>query len=97
MFIANVVGTVWSTKKVKSVENLKFLIVHQKGLDTEPNTNIVIVADILGAGIGEDVICAYGQAARTAIHPDAPDSIAIEAAVIGIIDSLETDSSLIKK
>jgi len=58
---------------------------------------MVIVADVLGAGVGEDVICAYGFAARKAIQPANPTELAIEAAVIGIVDSLETDDELIKR
>ncbi len=97
MFLGTVVGTIWSTKKVPPVKNLRFLIVHPKGLDKEPNQNMVIVADVLGAGVGEDVICAYGHAARKAIQPDNPAELAIEAAVIGIVDSLETDSDVVTR
>ena len=67
MFLAKVVGTVWSTKKTPDLEGVKFRIVHPYDLDKEPTRNIVVVADRLGAGTGEMVMCAYGKAARTAI------------------------------
>jgi|SRR6185369_14351580 len=86
MFLARVVGTVWSTKKVADLEGMRFLIVHPFDLDKEPNTNIVVVADRLGAGIGEIVLCAYGKAARSAIGNQ---ELSIEAAVIGIVDSID--------
>src|SRR5256885_3879291 len=81
MFLGKVVGTVWSTKKTPDLEGVRFLIVHPYDLDKEPTRNIVVVADRLGAGIGEVVMCAYGKAARTAIGDQ---EMAIEAAVVGI-------------
>lgn len=86
MFLAKVVGTVWSTKKTPDLEGVKFLIVHPYDLDKEPTKNIVVVADRLGAGIGEVVMCAYGKAARSAIGDQ---EMSIEAAVVGIVDRVD--------
>jgi microcompartment protein CcmK/EutM len=86
MFIGKVVGTVWSTKKSPDLEGVKFLIVHPIDLDKEPTKNIVVVADRLGAGIGEVVLCAYGKAARSAIGDQ---EMSIEAAVVGIVDRMD--------
>jgi ethanolamine utilization protein EutN len=91
MFLAKVVGTVWSTKKSPDLEGVRFLVVHPYDLDKEPTRNIVIVADRLGAGTGEMVMCAYGKAARTALGNQ---EMAIEAAVVGIVDRVDiTDST----
>ncbi len=54
--------------------------------DKEPTRNIVVVADRLGAGTGEMVMCAFGKAARTAIGNQ---DMAIEAAVVGIVDRVD--------
>jgi len=89
MFLGKVVGTVWSTKKTPNLEGVRFLIVHPYNLDKEPNTNIVVVADRLGAGIGETVMCAYGRAARSAIGDQ---DMSIEAAVVGIVDQVDLDA-----
>ena len=86
MFLGKVVGTVWSTKKSPDLEGMRFLIVHPLDLDKEPTRNIVVVADRLGAGVGETVMCAYGKAARSAIGNQ---DMAIEAAVVGIIDRMD--------
>jgi ethanolamine utilization protein EutN len=86
MFLGKVVGTVWSTKKTPDLEGVRFLIVHPYDLDKEPTKNIVVVADRLGAGIGEVVMCAYGKAARTAIGDQ---EMAIEAAVVAIVDRMD--------
>ncbi|MBA3354562.1 MAG: EutN/CcmL family microcompartment protein [Pyrinomonadaceae bacterium] len=90
MFLAKVVGTVWSTKKSPDLEGVRFLVVHPYDLDKEPTRNIVVVADRLGAGPGEMVMCAYGRAARTAIGNH---DMAIEAAVVGIVDRVDLQES----
>jgi microcompartment protein CcmK/EutM len=86
MFLGKVVGTVWSTKKTPDLEGVRFLIVHPFDLDHEPSKNVVVVADRLGAGPGETVMCAYGKAARTAIGNQ---DMSIEAAVVGIVDRVD--------
>ncbi|HEV2764139.1 MAG TPA: EutN/CcmL family microcompartment protein [Pyrinomonadaceae bacterium] len=86
MFLGKVVGTVWSTKKTPDLEGVRFLIVHPIDMDKEPTRNVVVVADRLGAGIGEVVMCAYGKAARSAVGDQ---EMAIEAAVVGIVDRMD--------
>ncbi len=94
MFIGKVVGTVWATKKVEQLQGWRFLIIHPLGLDADPGTNIVIVTDPVGAGVGELVLCAYGHAARVACGNT---NLPIEAGVIGIVDALEWDADVLKK
>lgn len=91
MFLGKVVGTVWSTKKTPDLEGVRFLIIHPYDLDKEPTKNIVVVADRLGAGIGEIVMCAYGKAARSAIGNQ---EMSIEAAVVGIVDRMDLQDTL---
>jgi ethanolamine utilization protein EutN len=87
MFLGKVVGTVWSTKKAPNLGSLRFLLIHPIDLAKATNEHLVVAADVIGAGEGELVICAYGHAARMAVGND-PD-ISIEAAVVGIVDELE--------
>ncbi|HZI17109.1 MAG TPA: EutN/CcmL family microcompartment protein [Pyrinomonadaceae bacterium] len=91
MFLGKVVGTVWSTKKAPDLEGVRFLVVHPFDLDKEPTKNIVVVADRLGAGVGEVVICAYGKAARSAIGDQ---EMSIEAAVVGIVDRVDLQEQM---
>jgi microcompartment protein CcmK/EutM len=86
MFLGKVIGTVWSTKKTPDLEGVRFLVVHPFDLDKQPNKSVVVVADRLGAGTGETVMCAFGKAARTAIGNQ---DMSIEAAVIGIVDRVD--------
>jgi ethanolamine utilization protein EutN len=94
MFLGKVVGTVWSTKKTPDLEGIRFLVVHPYDLEKEPTRNIVIVADRLGAGTGEMVICAFGKAARTAMGNQ---EMAIEAAVVGIVDRVDITDTCRKR
>ena len=91
MFLGKVVGTVWSTKKTPDLEGVRFLVVHPIDLDKEPTRNIVVVADRLGAGVGEVVMCAYGKAARSAVGNQ---EMSIEAAVVGIVDRVDIQADL---
>jgi ethanolamine utilization protein EutN len=91
MFLGKVVGTVWSTKKSPDLEGVRFLIVHPYDLDKQPTKNIVVVADRMGAGTGETVMCAFGKAARTAIGNQ---EMAIEAAVVAIVDRVDLTETL---
>ena len=86
MFLGKVIGTVWSTKKTPDLEGVRFLVVHPYDLNKEPTKNIVVVADRLGAGAGETVMCAFGKAARSAIGNQ---DMSIEAAVVGIVDRVD--------
>jgi microcompartment protein CcmK/EutM len=53
----------------------------------------VVVADVLGAGPGEDVVIAYGHAARVGIEPELKAGEAphfpIDAAVVAIVDRFQ--------
>lgn len=66
------------------------MIVHPIDLDKEPTKNVVVVADRLGAGVGEVVMCAYGKAARSAIGNQ---EMSIEAAVVGIVDRVDVQDT----
>lgn len=91
MFIGRVVGSLWATRKTTNTEGMKFLIIQPYNLGKAPNTDTVVAADILGAGVGELVMVAYGRAARLAVEKE--DS-SIEAAVIGIIDEYDVNEEI---
>lgn len=90
MFIGTIVGTVWSTKKVDGLSGLKLLLIHPYNLDGDPVPDVVVAGDRLGAGIGEDVIVAYGKAAREALGSQ---DLPVEAAVVAIVDGFDLSES----
>lgn len=86
MLICEVVGHVWATKKEPSLCGLKLMIVRALTPEGQPLENTFVAADIVGAGIGERVLVVNGSTARRALGKD---ELAADAAIVGIIDSVE--------
>lgn len=85
MMICQVVGHVWATKKEEGLNGHKLMIV-QEVMTNEKSGTTFVAADVVGAGIGEQVLVVSGSTARKALGSD--DS-PIDSAIVGIIDSLE--------
>jgi ethanolamine utilization protein EutN len=87
MQICKVIGHIWSTKKEASLEGIKFMVVQEKDA---ANRSPFVAADLVGAGEGEEVLVVSGSTARYAVkNNNAP----IDAAIVGIIDTCETEKA----
>lgn len=87
MQICRVVGTVVSTRKNKKLEGAKLLLVQPLTLEGATRGVALIAIDSVGAGIGERVLVVIeGKAAGDALGRKAA---AVDAAVIGIIDTVD--------
>jgi len=107
MFLGRVAGTVWSTVKWPSAVGVKLLLVRPYRVGdvapgaapaagataSEPTDDLVVCADTLDAGPGDDVIVAFGHAARVAVSetlaPGSKPSVPIDAAVVAVVDRVE--------
>jgi ethanolamine utilization protein EutN len=107
MFLGRVAGTVWSTVKWPQAQGVKLLLVRPYrvgdvapgaagaagGAPSEPTDDLVVCADTLDAGPGDDVIVAFGHAARVAVSeklpPGSKPSVPIDAAVVAVVDKVE--------
>jgi ethanolamine utilization protein EutN len=106
MFLGRVAGTVWSTVKWPEAKGLKLLLVRPYrlgdvapgapsagGAASEPTDDLVVCADTLDAGPGDDVLVAFGHAARLAVSeklaPGAKPNAPIDAAVVAVVDRVE--------
>ena len=94
MFLGQVIGEVWSTKKVGDLEGKRLLVIQP--LDDErdpaaPMVKPVVAADPIGSNVGEHVLVAFGKAARVACGGDG--DYALEAAVVGIVDDFDVPSA----
>jgi microcompartment protein CcmK/EutM len=108
MFLGRVAGMVWSTVKWPQAQGLKLLLVRPYrlgdlppgaaaaaggGKPSEPTDDLVVCADTLDAGPGDDVIVAFGHAARVALSEKLPPGgkpmVPIDAAVVGVVDRVE--------
>lgn len=87
MLTCEVIGNVWATKKEPTLSGLKLMVVREISPDGAPTANVFVAADVVGAGIGEQVLTVSGSTARRAFGKD---DIAVDATIVGIIDSLET-------
>jgi ethanolamine utilization protein EutN len=105
MFLGRVAGTVWSTVKWPQARGLKLLLVRPYrlgdlppgataagGTASEPTDDLVVCADMLDAGPGDDVLVAFGHAARVALSdklpPGTKPNVPIDAAVVAVVDKI---------
>ena len=89
MQLARVVGTVVATQKHRKFEGAKLLLVQPLNLDDTPRGAALLAVDGVGAGVDEKVLVVLeGRAAGEALgKKGAP----VDAAVIGIIDTVTVD------
>ena len=88
MLLAQVLGTVVSTRKDCGLLGLKLLLARELDGAFKPTGNYVVAADAVGAGTHELVLLAQGSSARmTEVSRDKP----VDAVIVGIVDAVEID------
>lgn len=86
MILAQVLGTVVSTRKDSGLLSLKLLLVREVDAKLQATGNFVVAADAVGAGIDEVVLVAAGSSARmTEVTREKP----VDAVICGIVDAVE--------
>ena len=86
MIMARVIGNVWATRKEENLRGIKLLIVQPINSKHDKVREELVVADRIGAGVGDHVLVTSGGSARY-ILTNVP--LPIDAVVVGIIDSTE--------
>jgi ethanolamine utilization protein EutN len=89
MHLAKVAGTVVCTRKVDALNGFKLLLVKKLDLARKETGDFTVAVDVVGAGIGETVLVVSGSSARAT---ERTDKKPVDAAVIGIIDSVHVAS-----
>ncbi len=89
MFLGTVVGNVWATKKEPTLEGFRFLMVRPFTLEGEKASEVIVAADVIGAGIGETVIVATGRAARHTLGKG--QDVGYQTAIVAIVDSISVE------
>lgn len=98
MFLARITGSIVSTQKVDELVGSKLLIVEPLRVneddqsDLQPTGRSFVVVDTVGAGEGEVVLCVQGSSAR--FTPETK-TLPIDAAIVGIIDSVTVGDTAI--
>ena len=92
MFLARVIGSVVSTKKDEVMKGHKLLLLRPMLVDESdpakfrPGSNTLVAVDAMGAGNGELVLFCQGSSAR---QTSGMKQLPIDAAVVGIVDSVD--------
>jgi microcompartment protein CcmK/EutM len=88
MILAQVLGTVVSTRKDAGLSGLKLLLAREVDGSFKPAGNFVVAVDAVGAGSGEIVLIAAGSSARlTDVTKDKP----VDHVISAIVDAVEID------
>lgn len=100
MFLARVTGSVVATQKVASMVGQKLLTVDPLRVDEKDPSALkstgrtFVVVDTVGAGEGEIVLIVQGSSAR---YTPETKPLPIDAAIIGIVDSVQVQGQTVFK
>ncbi len=86
MWVGKVIGTLVATPKDDSLTGSKLLIVQPLDFHNRIAGSPIVAVDAIGAGTGETVLVVEGSSAR---HVHGKPNSAVDAAIVGIIDSIE--------
>lgn len=84
MQLARVVGTVVVSVKNGTLDGVKLLLVQPISSAREPVGRVIVAADSVGAGVGEEVFVVRGKEAS---FPFYPIEVPADAGIVGIVDS----------
>jgi ethanolamine utilization protein EutN len=84
MQLARVVGTVVVSVRNDTLEGVKLLLVQPMSSAREPVGRVIVAADSVGAGVGEEVFFVRGKEASFPFHPT---EVPADAGIVGIVDS----------
>ena len=83
MQLGRVVGTVVVTIKNPALDGVTLLLVQPVSSSREPVGRVIVAADSVGAGVGEEVFFVRGKEASFPFHPV---EVPADAGIVGIVD-----------
>ena len=89
MFLGKVIGNVWATKKYNKLKNFKLMLVQPVNADLKDTGDTIIAVDTVGCGPGEVI---YYITASEAVIPLPVSFAPVDASIIGIVDSINTET-----
>jgi microcompartment protein CcmK/EutM len=84
MQVGRVVGTVVVTMKNAALDGVTLLLVQPMSSAREAVGRVIVAADSVGAGVGQDVFFVRGKEAS---FPFYPTEVPADAGIVGIVDS----------
>jgi len=91
MIIAKVVGVAVASLKHETLRTTKLLLVQPADASGNPSGELFLAVDLVGAGEGELVMVSQGSSARLVTGQN---SSPIDAAIVGILDSLRFEGDI---
>lgn len=89
MYLGRVIGTIWATRKYESVKGYKMQFVQPINAKLVLTGDPFVALDTVGAGPGEIV---YYVTSCEAVIPLDVDMAPVDASIVGIVDSLYSES-----
>ena len=83
MQLGRVIGNVVLNNKNQTLHGVKLLLVQPMSSSRAPVGRIIVAADSVGAGVGEDVFFVRGKEAS---FPFYPVEVPADAGIVGIVD-----------
>lgn len=88
MFLARVIGKVWSTVKDPNLNGQRLLIIQPLTPEGAATGKQMVVADCTGAGAGETVYCCRGKESS---FPFLPAEVPTDTTIVGIVDDVRVE------
>lgn len=88
MFFAEVIGTVWATRKDEHLQGFKLQFIQPLDARRAKVGDPIVAVDTVGAGPGETVIYIT---AREATIPLPVEMAPVDASIVGIVDRIDRD------
>ncbi len=89
MQLGRVIGTIWATKKYKTLEHQKMQLLQPLTFSLQKDGDPIIVIDTIGAGPGEVV---FYITSSEAVIPMDVDFAPVDASIVGIVDSINIEN-----
>ena len=83
MQLGKVVGTVVLNNQNDTLHGVPLLLVQPMSSSRQPVGRVIVAADSVGAGVGEEVFFVRGKEASFPFYPGQPP---IDAGIVGIVD-----------
>lgn len=90
MELGRVIGTIWATRKYETVTGYKMQFVQPINAELENLGEPIVALDTVGAGPGEII---YFITASEAVIPLDVDMAPVDASIVGIVDSINSEIS----
>jgi ethanolamine utilization protein EutN len=88
LFLGKVIGNVWATKKCPALNSLKLMFVQPMNGEYEKTDEPIIAVDTVGAGPGEII---FYITASEAVIPLPVNMAPVDASIVGIVDSINSE------